>query len=82
MVILIANINRVICFVFSVLDFKNRLKFVKISFSTSTFDRIKKVAGREREMNTYIEQPSSLTSCWSIIRNIQNKEFDNIIWAH
>ena len=30
-------------FLFSVLEFKNRLKFVKISFSTSTFDSIKKV---------------------------------------
>ena len=28
---------------FLVLEFKNRLKFVKISFATSTFDRIKKV---------------------------------------
>ena len=29
--------------IFLVLEFKNRLKFVKISFATSTFDRIKKV---------------------------------------
>ena len=31
------------CHLFLVLEFKNRLKFVKISFSTSTFESIKKV---------------------------------------